>query len=212
MKPVYLLLFPILFLGACASPQERLSVSENECVQKKEQGTFSHETEYASCLNSALLSYGVSSGWGMANHISAYNEARFDIAKKRDAGKLSEKAAEKQYNLAKETFVKSHTDYLEKISAQEQAQEEIRQQQFQKYLEQQKVTNARQQHAQQCIERHEASMPKNYDTNCWGGASPDGRNIVVHQNCTTSERRKAAPAYIVGQCYDEAQKAIPNVY
>lgn len=62
--------------------------------------------------------------------------------------------------------------------------------------------------AESCIQSYEASMPKEYDTQCDGGATPDGGVVHGYSNCKTTESRRYAPAYITRQCYDEAEKAV----
>ncbi|PZO86488.1 MAG: hypothetical protein DI626_06420, partial [Micavibrio aeruginosavorus] len=104
---------------------------------------------------------------------------------------------------------KKFTDSHKAYSSQRAEQERVRYEQF---MAQQDLIERQKQYAQRCINRYESSMPKEYKTNCYGSASPDGRNIIGYQNCTTAEQRQYAPPYIVNQCYAEARQAVPLGY
>lgn len=200
----------VLALGlfACATPRQSYTEQYNQCTEQKDAGLFGSEKDFALCLNQALTIYGPSMDYEYDN-IQSYNSARLAVAEKVDAKKISEKEAEKQYGTASKKFTDSHKAYFARRTEQERAQNEIMRRNHEQFMARQRLVEQHQRYAHDCIERYEASMPKEYNTNCYGGASPDGRNVVGYQNCTTSERRQSAPRHIVDRCYEEAKHAIP---
>lgn len=189
-----------LSLAGCVSTRESYTQEYNQCEAQKKAGMS--EIDYAVCLNQALTKHGPYMGYSMHN-INSYNKDRFSIAENIDAKKISNKEAENKYIEAGKNFYDRHRVYSAQKLEEERIQNEIRRNNYEEFLAQQRHMEQQKQYAQDCIQRYEESMPKEYDTRCYGSASPEGRNVTGYQNCTTSEKRRSAPSYVVKECYDK---------
>lgn len=205
------LVFCVAFLPlltACMTTQQNYINAETQCTEQRNTGLETSEKGFILCLSNALNQYGPHINYDSEN-IRIYNKDRMAIAEKFDAARINRESAEKQYKAAQNKFLERHQVHLARLAEQERVENNIRQQNYERFLSQQRVIKQQERYAQDCIRRYEASMPSEYDTNCYGGASPDGRNVVGYQNCTTSERRQLAPRYIVDQCFEDARQAVP---
>jgi len=184
-------LIPVLAVTACMSTVQTAHQNYQEklasCNSMANMDMLS-EQEYLQCYESEYAQWYQASDADMSSVYKLLNDD-MAVAKKVDAGKLTEDKAKEKYVENKRAYYLRDREFRSNQMNIAQQQESRRRMLFQKNQEYIGLKNRL---INECIAEYRASLPVEYDTRCYSGAG--------YQNCKTTPRRVGEGGHIRTNC------------